>query len=83
MCEYCYLRVGVWGFYDSYPIQCAENVFLKFILALPNSASVYSCHSELGIPYIADIIKAQPALLWHRIWTSTCTGLNQEILKTQ
>lgn len=72
---------GIWGHVNVESLQQVENGFLKYLLAVPNSTATYTCHAELGLPYLSDLIKIQPILLWHRVWTGATTGLNPDVIK--
>lgn len=71
---------GIWGYADVQPLQLVENVFLRYLLAVPNSTASYICHTELGLPYVSDLIKIQPVLLWHKIWSSTTISFNRDVI---
>lgn len=58
-------RAGIWGYCNVSEIQRVQNVFLRYLLAVPCSTSTYICHTELGLQYNTDIIRVQPLLLWH------------------
>lgn len=70
----------LWGYGKTDTLQREENAFLRILLALLKSSSTYVCHSELGAPCIADLIRIQPVLLWHKIWSSEHTSSNQAII---
>lgn len=72
---------GIWGFVDTTIIQTVENHFIRHVLSVPSSTSTYVSHSELGLSHISDLIRVEPLLLWHRIWSCDKTSLNREVLQ--
>lgn len=71
---------GIWGHKRYAELQVTEKNFFRYLLVIPKSTSAYVTHSELGAPYLSDLIILQPILLRHKIWTSDHTDFNRAII---
>ena len=59
----------LWGIGNCLAIQRQENIFLRKVLAVPQSIPSTMIHDEVGLSHIMDLIAIRPLLVWWSIWS--------------